>query len=288
MNLNVYKEEVENWIEDYFKGKDVGDNSMLEPTVYSLKIGGKRIRPILMICTHNMYSEKRKEILPFAAAMEMIHTYSLIHDDLPCMDNDDLRRGKPTNHKVYGEAMATLAGDSLLNEAMYLMFSNCLNGDLNKINASHIIAKSSGIDGMIKGQIIDIKSEGHKIDKDTLLNMHKNKTGQLITASIVAGAIIGGACEEDIDNLRNFGENLGLAFQIKDDILDVEGDSKLLGKSQSDGDNNKTNFISMYGINKCKELCNNITEECYNLLGKISKDTTELKYITKFLLERSY
>lgn len=288
MNFNVYKEEIEMWIENYFKGKDVGDNSILEPMIYSLKIGGKRIRPLLMICTHNMYSKNKSEILPFAAAMEMIHTYSLIHDDLPSMDNDDLRRGKPTNHKIYGEAMAILAGDSLLNEAMYLMITNCLSGDLNKIKASHIIAKSSGVDGMIKGQIIDIKSEGHKIDKDTLLEMHKNKTGQLITASIVAGAIVGGGSSEEVEILKSFGENLGLAFQIKDDILDVEGDSKLLGKSQSDGNNNKTNFITMYGIEKCKEFCDNITQECYMLLNKINKNTKELEAITKFLLEREY
>lgn len=288
MNLNIYKEQIETWIEDYFKGKDVGDNSILEPMIYSLEVGGKRIRPILMMCTHNMYKGNNGEILPFAAAMEMIHTYSLIHDDLPSMDNDDLRRGKPTNHKVYGDAMAILAGDSLLNEAMYLMFTNCLDGDLNKIKASYIISKSSGIDGMIKGQIIDIKSEGHKIDKDTLLEMHKNKTGQLITASIVSGAIIGGASDKEVDILKSFGEKLGLAFQIKDDILDVEGDSKLLGKTQSDGDNNKTNFITMYGIEKCKEFCDNITSECYALLSKVNKDTKKLEAITKFLLERQY
>ncbi|MEG0306339.1 MAG: polyprenyl synthetase family protein [Clostridium sp.] len=288
MNLDIYKNTIEKWIENYFNCKDVGGNHILEPMVYSLQVGGKRIRPILMICTYNMYSEIQEKILPFAAAMEMIHTYSLIHDDLPCMDNDDLRRGKPTNHKVYGVAMATLAGDALLNEAMYIMFNSCLNGDLNSIKASNIISRASGIDGMIKGQIIDIESEGHKVDSKTLFEMHKNKTGQLITASILAGAIIGGACDEDLENLRNFGENLGLAFQIKDDILDIEGDSQLLGKSQSDSENNKTNFITMYGIDKCKDMCNSITEECYGSLLKVKKDTKELEYITKFLLERNY
>jgi len=132
MNINIYKEKIESWMENYFKTKDVGDSSMLEPIIYSLKVGGKRIRPILMICTYNMYNNSIDEILPFAASMEMIHTYSLIHDDLPCMDDDDLRRGKPTNHKVYGEAMATLAGDSLLNEAMNVMFSQCLSGGIEK------------------------------------------------------------------------------------------------------------------------------------------------------------
>lgn len=288
MNLNIYKEKIDKWMEDYFQAKDVGDNSMLEPMIYSLKVGGKRIRPILMMCTYNMYNDDIGRILPFAGAMEMIHTYSLIHDDLPCMDNDDLRRGKPTNHKVYGEAMATLAGDSLLNEAMNVMFSQCLDGDMKKIKAAAIISRSSGIDGMIKGQIIDIRSEGQSIDEAMLLDMHKNKTGQLITASIMAGAIVGEASEKDIEKLKSFGEKLGLAFQIKDDILDIEGDSQLLGKTQSDSENNKTNFITMYGIEKCKEFCNSLTQECYSLLKDIEKDTTELNNITKFLLEREY
>ena len=288
MNLNIYKEKIENWMEDYFETKDVGDSSMLEPIIYSLRVGGKRIRPTLMICTYNMYSKVIEEILPFAASMEMIHTYSLIHDDLPCMDDDDLRRGKLTNHKVYGEAMATLAGDSLLNEAMNIMFSQCLNGELKKIRAAAIISKSSGIDGMIKGQIIDIRSEGQKINEETLLEMHKNKTGQLITASIIAGATMGEALPKDVEILKSFGEKLGLAFQIKDDILDVEGDSKLLGKTQSDGENNKANFITMYGIHKCKEFCNNLTQECYDLLKSMERDTKELEDITKFLLEREY
>ena len=288
MNLNIYKEKIERWMGSYFETKDVGDSSILEPIIYSLEVGGKRIRPILMICTYNMYNKNIEKILPFAAAMEMIHTYSLIHDDLPCMDNDDLRRGKPTNHKVYGEAMATLAGDSLLNEAMNVMFSQCLDGEIKKIRAAAIISKSSGIDGMIKGQIIDIRSEGQSIDEAALLDMHENKTGQLITASIMAGAIVGEASEKDIEILKSFGEKLGLAFQIKDDILDVEGDFKLLGKTQSDGENNKTNFITMYGIHKCKEFCNNLTQECYNLLSNIERDTKEMEYITKFLLEREY
>ncbi len=288
MSLFCYKEKVEKWIDCYFEGKPKADKDFFQPMVYSLKVGGKRIRPILMLATYNMYKSDDKEVLPFAAAMEMIHTYSLIHDDLPAMDNDDLRRGEPTNHKVYGEAMAILAGDSLLNEAMSLMFEQCLTGDLNKVNAGSIIAKSSGIDGMIKGQIIDIKSEGCKIDEDTLKEMHRNKTGKLIIASILAGAHLGGASNEEFEILNHFGENLGLAFQIKDDILDVEGDSALLGKSQSDGGNDKTTFVTMYGLDKCKEFCNSLTEECYELLNKISRNTEELKEITSFLLKRNY
>lgn len=288
MSLNFYKDKVEKWIESYFDEKYKRDRSYVEPMIYSLQVGGKRIRPILMMTTYNMYKENIDDVLPFAAAMEMIHTYSLIHDDLPAMDNDDLRRGKPTNHKVYGEAIAILAGDSLLNEAMSIMFNDCLSGNINKIKAGAIIAKSSGIEGMIKGQIIDINSEGCKISEETLKEMHKNKTGKLIVSSIIAGATLGGASDNEISILKEFGENLGLAFQIKDDILDIEGDSKLLGKSQSDKDNDKTTFVTMYGIEKCKKFCSELTEECYKLLNEIDKNTDKLKDITRFLLERSH
>lgn len=288
MEFKNYKNQVEQWIENYFNNKPEENKNFLEPMQYSLSVGGKRIRPILMMATFKMYNENMEIILPFAAAMEMIHTYSLIHDDLPCMDNDDLRRGKPTNHKIYGEGIATLAGDGLLNEAMIIMFNSCLDGDIKKIQGSNIIAKASGAEGMIKGQIIDINSEGTKISEETLLNMHKNKTGQLIKASILSGATIGNAKENDIKVLGEFGDKLGLAFQVKDDILDVEGNPEMLGKTQSDLDNNKTNFVTMYGIEKCKELCNKLTNDCYELLNSIDKNTEELVGITKFLLEREY
>lgn len=288
MFLKDYKELVEKWMDSYFITKECDRSNLLEPMRYSLNVGGKRIRPILMLCAYDLYKKNQEEILPFAAAMEMIHTYSLIHDDLPCMDNDDLRRGKPTNHKVYGEALATLAGDSLLNEAMVIMFKECLSGDLNKIRAANVISASSGIDGMIKGQIIDIESEGKNISEAELLEMHKNKTGKLIEASVMAGAIVAGASEKDINILSEFGKKLGLAFQIKDDILDVEGDSKLLGKSQSDGDNEKTTFVTMYGIDKCKEFCEDLTKECYKLLDSLKGDIRNLKEITEFLLNRNF
>lgn len=288
MDLKFYKEKTDNWINNYYEAKKQDSGDIINPMIYSLKIGGKRIRPILMECTYKMYGDNLEEILPFAGAMEMIHTYSLVHDDLPCMDNDDLRRGKPTNHKVFGEAFATLAGDSLLNEAMNIMFKECLKGDLNKIKASYLISVSSGIDGMIKGQIIDIESEGKRIDETTLYEMHRNKTGMLIKASILAGAMIGGAPQKDVELLEEFGEKLGLAFQVKDDILDVTGDAALLGKSQSDAENEKTTFITMYGLERCKELCEDLTNQCYEILEKIDRDTSNLYDITKFLLERNY
>ena len=289
MNMKLLKDSVEQWISDYFDGKPKIDNRNFEAMIYSLKVGGKRIRPILMLLTYGMYEENHRDILPFAAALEMIHTYSLIHDDLPCMDNDDLRRGKPTNHKVYGEAIAILAGDGLLNEAMIIMLNQCLDGNLNKIKASSFIAKASGAQGMIAGQICDILSEGKAISEEELLYMHRNKTGALIKAAVVCGAILGNADEENLNNLKEYGEKLGLAFQIKDDILDVIGNVDILGKNvKSDECNNKTTFITMYGLEKCKEKCKDLTEECFEILKRLKLNTKYLEEITEFLLKRDY
>jgi geranylgeranyl diphosphate synthase type II len=289
MDMKLLKYEVEEWISDYFDSKPEIDSRNYEAMVYSIKVGGKRIRPILMLLTYAMYQEDYKKILPFAGSLEMIHTYSLIHDDLPSMDNDDLRRGKPTNHKIYGEAIAILAGDGLLNEAMIVMLNQCLDGSLNKIVASGLIAKAAGSQGMIAGQICDILSEGKEISEEELLYMHKNKTGQLIKAAIASGAILGNANEEDLSNLKEYGDKLGLAFQIKDDILDVIGDVAILGKNvKSDESNNKTTFITMYGIEKCKAKCNELTKECFEILKRLKVDTIFLQEITEFLLAREY
>ncbi|MGH4050461.1 MAG: polyprenyl synthetase family protein [Clostridium sp.] len=289
MDIKLLKDEVEQWISDYFDNKPEINSRNFEAMIYSLKVGGKRIRPALMLLTYNMYKEDYKSIMPFAAALEMIHTYSLVHDDLPSMDNDDLRRGKPTNHKIYGEAIAILAGDGLLNEAMIIMLNECLDGSLNKIKASSFIAKASGADGMIAGQICDILSEGITILEEELLYMHKNKTGQLIKVAILCGAILANASDEDLSNLKVYGDKLGLAFQIKDDILDIIGDVTILGKNvNSDECNNKTTFITMYGLEECKKKCNDLTQQCFEILKGLKGNTTQLEEITEFLLERQY
>ncbi|WP_291632956.1 polyprenyl synthetase family protein [Clostridium sp.] len=289
MNVKSIKDEVEQWINQYFDDKPEIDNRNFEAMIYSIKVGGKRVRPILMLLTYAMYKKDYRDILPFAAALEMIHTYSLIHDDLPSMDNDDLRRGKPTNHKIYGEAIAILAGDGLLNEAMIIMLNQCLDGNLNKIKASTLIAQASGPQGMIAGQICDILSEGITISEEELLYMHRNKTGQLIKGAIVCGAILGNANEADLRDLKEYGDKLGLAFQIKDDILDVIGNADILGKNvKSDECNNKTTFITMYGLEKCKEKCNELTQECFGILKKLNVNTEYLEEITDFLLKRKY
>jgi Geranylgeranyl pyrophosphate synthase len=279
--------EIDNWLGEYFQNKGLYNKKVYEAMSYSLNAGGKRIRPLLLILTYMLYKEDYKEVLPVAAALEMIHTYSLIHDDLPCMDNDDLRRGRPTNHKVFGDAIAVLAGDGLLNEAMNIMFKYCMEKDKNAIKACTIISESSGAEGMVGGQTVDILSENTKIPIDQLYYMHSKKTGALIKASIVSGAILAGVPKIDIQNLDYYGQKLGLAFQIKDDILDIVGDTEVLGKkAKSDLENKKTTFITAYGLNKCIEMCNSLTGECLEVLDKLKGDTSNLKEVTLFLLNR--
>ncbi|KEI07095.1 polyprenyl synthetase family protein [Clostridium botulinum] len=289
MDINMLKIEINKWLNDYFKNKGSYNKLLYDSMKYSIEVGGKRIRPILMLSTYSIYKDNYKDIMPMACAIEMIHTYSLIHDDLPGMDNDDLRRGKPTNHKIFGEAIAILAGDGLLNEAMNIMFNYSLDHDKIALMASKVISEAAGAEGMIGGQVVDIISEGQKISIDKLKYMHKNKTGQLIKSSIIAGAILGGACKEEIEILDEFGSKLGLAFQIKDDILDVIGDSKVLGKEvHKDDENNKTTFISCFGLEKCKELCVELTDQCIKLLSSIGKDTKQLENIALFLMKREF
>ena len=255
---------------------------------YSVQAGGKRVRPMIMLETYRLCGGTDEScVYPFMAALEMIHTYSLIHDDLPCMDNDDLRRGKPTNHKVYGENIAVLAGDALLNESMILLMDFSIKNGKDALVAAREIAYAAGADGMIGGQVVDIINEGKKISKEELNYMHLKKTGELIRASIVAGAILAEVDKSEIELLNKFGLNLGLAFQIKDDILDVTGDVNKLGKNTL-ADGNKSNFITMYGLEECKVMCENLTDECIAILEKISVNTDILKKLTIELLERDF
>lgn len=287
MKIKQLKELVDNYLSNYFKNKGSYNSLIYDAANYSLNVGGKRIRPILFMLVYNMYKGKDKEIIDMAAAIEMIHTYSLIHDDLPCMDNDDLRRGKPTNHKVYGENIAVLAGDALLNEAMILLMDFSIKNGKDALVAAREIAYAAGADGMIGGQVVDIINEGKKISKEELNYMHLKKTGELIRASIVAGAILAEVDKSEIELLNKFGLNLGLAFQIKDDILDVTGDVNKLGKNTL-ADGNKSNFITMYGLEECKVICENLTDECIAILEKISVNTDILKKLTIELLERDF
>ena len=287
MRIKQLKELVDNYLSNYFKDKGSYNSLIYDAASYSLNVGGKRIRPILFMLVYFMYKGEDKEIIDMAAAIEMIHTYSLIHDDLPCMDNDDLRRGKPTNHKVYGENIAVLAGDALLNEAMILLMDFSIKHGKDALVAAREIAYAAGADGMIGGQVVDIINEGKKISKEELNYMHLKKTGELIRSSIVAGAILAEADKSEIDLLNKFGMNLGLAFQIKDDILDVTGDVEKLGKNTL-ADVNKSNFITMYGLEECKVMCEDLTAECITILDKISVNTDILKELTIELLKRDF
>ena len=287
MRIKQLKELVDNYLSNYFKDKGSYNSLIYDAASYSLNVGGKRIRPILFMLVYFMYKGEDKEVIDMAAAIEMIHTYSLIHDDLPCMDNDDLRRGKPTNHKVYGENIAVLAGDALLNEAMILLMDFSIKHGKDALVAAREIAYAAGADGMIGGQVVDIINEGKRISKEELNYMHLKKTGELIRSSIVAGAILAEADKSEIDLLNKFGMNLGLAFQIKDDILDVTGDVEKLGKNTL-ADVNKSNFITMYGLEECKVMCEDLTAECITILDKISVNTDILKELTIELFKRDF
>lgn len=287
MKIDNLREEINEYLKNYFLNKGSYNKIIYEASGYSVNIGGKRIRPILLMLCYSMYNKNFKDVIDMAAAIEMIHTYSLIHDDLPCMDNDDLRRGKPTNHKVFGESMAVLAGDALLNEAMSVMMKFSLEKGGNSLKAAYEISKAAGMNGMIAGQVVDILSEGKEISEDELKYMHENKTGALIKASILAGAILAEAPKEDLKLLESYGAKLGMAFQIKDDILDIVGDAKLLGKNiHADEAQNKTNFITVYGLEKCEKICVSLTKECIDILNKLTVNSTDLADLTLSLLKR--
>lgn len=288
MDISDYKQKIENYLENYYKDKGSYNKVIYQASSYSLNIGGKRVRPLLLMLTYELYKDDIEKVIPVAGAIEMIHTYSLIHDDLPAMDNDDLRRGKPTNHKVFGEDIAILAGDALLNEAMIIMMDYSLKNGQNALKACNEITVAAGSEGMIGGQVVDVINEGKKeISEDELKYMHAKKTGELIRSSIVAGAILGEAPKDHIEKLDLFGRKLGLAFQIKDDILDVEGSAEKMGKNVNmDEELNKCNFITMYGLDNCKEQCKSLTNDCINILKDLNLKTDKLEKLTNMLLVR--
>jgi geranylgeranyl diphosphate synthase, type II len=226
--------------------------------------------------------------MTYACSIEMIHTYSLIHDDLPAMDNDDYRRGKLTNHKVFGEGFAILAGDALLNKAFEIIHQALIeNPRLDNIRAAAYISKASGAQGMIGGQCIDLYYENKGIDLDILNAMHDKKTGAMIRAPLVAGALISGAKDEDVQRIEKFGQLIGLAFQISDDILDVEGSTEKLGKrTGSDASNNKSTFVSYYGIEKSKEMAKELIKEAQNIIDLYGNKGLLLKELSNYIIER--
>jgi len=255
---------------------------------YSLLLGGKRIRPILMLEFAKLFGAADSDVLPFCVAIEMIHTYSLIHDDLPCMDNDDLRRGKPACHKKFGEDIALLAGDNLLTESFKIAADSSACAE-RKIKAISILAERAGFNGMIGGQVLDLWFEECTPNAEQITRMYMMKTGALLSASAEIGVVLGGGSEEDLQNATNYALNLGLAFQIIDDILDITGDEKLLGKPiGSDADNNKTTLVSILGLENAKALAQELTQKALECLSKFEGNTEFLIELTSSLLNRNY
>lgn len=282
---------IEKLLKEYMPEEKGYQKTIFEAMNYSLKAGGKRLRPILTLEACRIVGGNEEDAIPFAIAIEMIHTYSLIHDDLPALDNDDLRRGRPTNHKVYGDAMAILAGDGLLNYAFEIMLSSSIGKEnpAKYLNAINEIAKSSGVYGMIGGQVVDIESEDKNIEMEKLDFIHLNKTAAIIVGCMRAGAIIGDATEEQLENITKYATNIGLSFQIADDILDITGDESKLGKKVgSDIDNNKSTYPSLIGLEKSKEIANDLINEAKTRISNIKGDTEFLNDLAEYIVARDY
>ena len=266
--------------------------SIHEAMRYSLLAGGKRLRPVLVMAAAEAVGGDRHTILPFAIAAELIHTYTLIHDDLPALDNDDLRRGKPTNHKVFGEAIAILAGDALLTQAFIIMTRaagmetvppECI------LKATHEMAGALGSTGMIGGQVVDLESEGKRVNSETLEYIHIYKTGFLIRACIRCGGVLSQASKGQLSSLSSFGAHIGLAFQIIDDILDITGDEEKLGKDiGSDLTKNKATYPALYGLEESKRKAEELVEESIDCLNEFDDRADPLREIARFFVQRTF
>ncbi len=284
-----YKEIVNKHLLDFIPVIDNKSISLYDAMKYSLQAGGKRLRPVLLLAACEFAGGDIKDAIPYAIAIEYIHTYSLIHDDLPAMDNDDLRRGLPTNHKVYGEALAILAGDGLLNTAFEAMNKEMMlyfddPSQLPKrVKASYEIAKGAGVRGMVAGQVSDIESEEADISNEMLFYIHLNKTGALIKAAIKAGLYLGDPSSEMLEKMDIYAENLGLSFQIADDILDVVGNAEELGKNVGqDEKDHKNTYTSINGLDKAYETLNELSDKA---LDAISDYYDNAEFFSKLIVD---
>jgi geranylgeranyl diphosphate synthase type II len=288
---NYYLNMINKFLEENLYSRNVPEKTIRDAMIYSLMAGGKRIRPVLSLAVCDMLGGDFNEVIPYACGIEMIHTYSLIHDDLPAMDNDDYRRGKLTNHKVFGEAIAVLAGDALLNFAFETMLRYTLSKGTNieaKVKAMEIIATASGTSGMIGGQVVDLESEGKEISGDELCYMHKCKTGALIKAPVLSAAVICGIGKRELAYLEDYSEKIGMAFQIKDDILDVEGSLATMGKnSGSDESNKKSTFITLFGLDQSRKMLNEYVEGAVQNMDKFGERAAFLKHLAVYIENRN-
>ena len=291
--LNSYSytiEQFESKMVTYINVSSAASQQISECMLYSLTAGGKRIRPMLLLEFCHAFGGAYDESIPFAVALEMIHTYSLIHDDLPCMDDDDLRRGMPTNHIKYGEDMAVLAGDGLLNTAFEVMTDAAIAAQGKRaLKAMQIIARAAGTQGMILGQVADIKYQNSDMSLETLDYINHHKTGKILMAAMCAGAVLGGANETDLACVEAIGYKVGLLFQIVDDVLDVVGDEEKLGKkTMGDAKNEKTTYPALLGLEETKLRIKRLEEEILHLANALALDTTFLVETVKFLSCREY
>lgn len=289
--LNLYTGMANARLGEIFDAKDCLQKSVYDAMRYSILAGGKRIRPVLALAVCDMLGGNLDDALRFAVSIECIHTYSLIHDDLPCMDNDDMRRGMPTCHKKFGETTALLAGDGLLTFAFDYMADFAQYKTLSAetvLKAMLQIAKSAGCDGMIGGQVVDLENEGKPyVTEETLTYMHNRKTGALIRVSVLAGAIAAGANDEQIEALIQFADGIGLAFQVQDDILDCIGDAEVLGKPiGSDVENDKTTYVTLLGIDKATEKAQRLTVDAISALEIFGDKAEFLKNLAMWLMGR--
>ncbi|MCI1964698.1 MAG: polyprenyl synthetase family protein [Oscillospiraceae bacterium] len=285
-----YIEAIQNGLEKYVPEEKLLQHGLFQAMRYSLFAGGKRIRPVLLLEFCGACDGDQESAIPFACAIEMIHSYSLIHDDLPCMDNDSMRRGKPSNHVVFGEAQALLAGDALLTMAFETMLSKdsvAAVGAQRAAAAAGILARAAGAYGMAGGQMIDLESEGKQISADTLIHMDECKTGALICAAAKMGCVLAGAEESRLHAAEKYAKSIGLAFQITDDILDVSGRQDRLGKPiGSDQEKGKSTYVSVLGLEKARTLVKQLTDEAVSALGCFGGKGNYLRRLAVSLSER--
>ncbi len=296
MDLKSYLKErqqrVDEALDRYLPAEDTLPQQLHKAIRYSVFAGGKRIRPILMIAACEAVGGDVAQVIPAACAMEMIHTYSLIHDDLPAMDDDDFRRGRPTCHKVFGDAIAILAGDALQTEAFLLLSGMAAGqGEAAEIGRQviHTIARCAGSMGMVGGQVVDMESEGREIDLPTLEYIHTRKTGALILASVQSGALLGGADREAFEALSRYAEAAGLAFQVADDILDIVGDQALLGKDVgSDVARGKATYPALLGLEQARQRARELRDLALAALSGFGEQADPLREIARYIVDRSF
>ena len=286
--LEQKAKQIDEYLEQYLHSEKEYPSVIFEAMRYSVFAGGKRLRPVLLFAACETLGGDTKKAIPFACAIEMIHSYSLIHDDLPAMDNDDYRRGMLTSHKKFGEAIAILAGDGLLHHAFEIMTNACVKYCSNEtVKAMQAIAHGAGVFGMLSGQVVDVISEGKQIDEKTMYFIHKNKTAAMLEGALKAGALLAGGTEQQVKMMEQAGEKIGVAFQIADDILDVTSTFQELGKPvHSDEKNEKNTFVTMYGIEASQKMVQALSEEAITIFQTFGEKADFLIELTQYLMKR--